>query len=326
MYNFVKASVERPQHELDSMLADLNTAALEILNRGGVTAFANADTWRGETAALVQEAVENVFRLTDPTPLFMERRSLSHGNTYEFLRLINTFRAVEYAPGSDPEIFSPRKGRYPIKTASHQLNWGIDIEALYTGQHTIATFVEFAAQALVRHYTESVLTAVDAATQTPFMGDPLRTIAAGANVQKAEIDLALRRMYKYNNGVTIFGTRNSLYPLYEMGADIGGDAAKEELLRRGVIGAYRGARLVELVDEYNPYYESFTKVGGSGKDMSQFLFLSAGNKGAVFLEKDLSMLDWEVVSPRAARWEQGIRFEHGSLVHSPWMFHTIELL
>jgi hypothetical protein len=325
MYNFVKASVERPAAELDQMLADVNTAALEILNRGGVSAFAAADEWRGETAALVREAIEQEFRLTDPTALFMQRKSLEHGNTYEFTRLVNTFRVVEYAPGADPEIFTPRKGKYPIRTASHQINWGVDLEALFTGQHDIATFVKFAAQALVRHYAETVLTAVNAATTTPFMGDPLRTVAAGADVAKIEIDAALRRMYKYNAGVTIFGTKNALYPLYDIGVTVGGDASKEELLRRGVLGSYRGARLVEINDEYNPYYASFTKVTAT-KDMNKFLFLSAGNGGGVFLEKDLSMLDWEVVSPRAARWEQGTRFEHGSLIHSPWMYHVVELV
>lgn len=324
MYNFVKASVERPREELDQMLADLNTAALEIMNRGGVSAFAAADEWRGETASLIREAIEQEFRLTDPSSLFMTRRSLEHGNTYEFTKLINTFRVTEYAPGSDPQTFTPRKGKYPISTASHEIAWGIDLEALYTGQHDIATFVKFAGQAWVRHYAESALTVIDAATSGTFMGDALRTAAAGADVAKAEIDAALRRMYKYNSGVTIFGTRNALYPLYEIGVQLGGDATKEELLRRGLIGTYRGARLVELTDEYNPYYESFTKVS-NGKDMSQFLFLGAGNGGGVFLEKDLSMLDWEVVSPRAARWEQGSRFEHGSLIHSPWMYHVIEL-
>lgn len=324
MYNFVKASVERPRAELDQMLADLNTAALEILNRGGVNAFAAADEWRGETASLVREAIEQEFRLTDPTAIFMTRRSLEHGNSYEFTRLVNTFRVCEYAPGSDPEIFSPRKGKYSIKTASHQINWGIDLEALWTGQHEIGTFVKFAAQALVRHYAETSLTVIDAATTSSFMGDALRTAAAGVDVAKTEIDAALRRMYKYNNGVTIFGTRNALYPLYEIGVQLGGDATKEELLRRGMIGTYRGARLVELTDEYNPYFQSFTKVSND-KDMSKFLFLSAGNGGGVFLEKDLSMLDWEVADARSARWEQGARFEHGSLVHTPWMYHVVEL-
>lgn len=321
MYRFIQASVDRPT--LEAKLADLNTAALEILNRGGVTAFANANEWRGEAAALVRESVEDVFRMTDPTAIFCEVRQIQHGDTYEFEKLFNTMRVVEYAPGSDPEIFTPRKGKYPIKTASHQLNYGIDLEALYTRQHTIGTFVEHAAQALVRHRMETVLTAVNIATQTPFLGDPLRTVAAGSDVQKGEIDAALRRMYKYNAGVTIFGTRNALYPLYEIGVELGGDESKEELLRRGVIGVYRGAKLVEINDEYNEYYQSFTKIGA--KDVSQYLFLAAGTKGAVFLEKDLSMLDWEVMDPRSARWEFGTRFEHGILVHSPYRFHVIEL-
>lgn len=326
MYNgFVTASVERPRAELDQMLADINTAALEILDRpGGVSAFAGADAWRGETAALIREAVEQEFRLSDPTQYFLTRKGLEHGNSYEFTRLVNTFRVVEYAPGSDPEIFSPRKGKYTIKTASHQINWGIDLEALYNRQWDIATFVRFAAQAVVRHYTETGLTLINAATQTPFMGDPLRSVAAGEDVVKSELDFAIRRLKKYNAGtITIFGTGNSLYPIQDIAAQAGGDQSKEDLARRGVVGGFRGCRLVELKDEYNPYYESFTKV--NGRDMSKYLFMSAGNTGGVFLEKDLSMLNWEVADARSARWEQGIRFEHGGLVHSPWMYHVIEL-
>src|SRR5690242_15155418 len=98
LYNFAKASVTRD--ELSEKLADIQKDAMEILSEGGVGAFAAKGEWRAAAAALVREAVIDGFKLSDPTPIFTERRDLNQGDTYEFEKLIPTGRVVEYSPQS----------------------------------------------------------------------------------------------------------------------------------------------------------------------------------------------------------------------------------
>ena len=322
LFNFATASVSREDRA--ARLADIQKDALKLLDEGGVSKFNSAVEWRGEAAALIRQSVIDGFEMTDPTPIFMERREGTLGDTYEFEQLINTLRVVEYSPMSAPQVFTPRKGVYTINTSSYELAFGIPLEKVMRRQHTIGEFVDLAAQAMVRHTRDITLTAIDLSTQggaVDLKGRALRTAAAGANVAQTEIDAALRRMYAFNSGVTIFGSRYALDPIYGYGAT--SDNLKEELNARGVIGAYRGARLVEMVDDHNIFYNSFSKV--NGVDLEKLIFIAAGVPGAIWLEKDLSSLDWELMDVRKAQWSSGVRMEHGTLVHTPWRYHVIQL-
>jgi hypothetical protein len=322
--NFATASMSR--EDINERLAAVQEDALRLLTEGGVSRFGAELAWRGEAAALVREAVQDVFKMTDPTPIFTERREGKMGDTYEFEQLINTLRVVEYSPASEPQIFTPRKAKYTIKTGSHEMAFGIPLQKIITGQHTIGEFADMAAQALTRHYVRLSLTAVNAACSsgaTDLKGRNLRTSATGSSVAQTEIDGALRRILAYNAGVTIYGSRYALDPIMGFAASNGGDATKEELMRRGVVGTYRGAKLVELVDDYNVFYQSYSTVAGI--DYDKLIFISSAVPGATLLEKDLSALNWEELDAKKAMWSTGVRFEHGILVHSPYRYHVIQL-
>lgn len=323
LYNFATASVSRDG--LKERLDALQNDAMKILDQGGVMAF-NAETkWRGEAAALVRQSVEDVFAMSDLTPVFMERREGTHGDTYEFEKLINTLRVVEYSPQSDPQIFTPRKGKWTISTSMYELAYGIPLIKVARRQHTLGEFVSMAGEAWARFYAELAMKSIDTACATgvtDLKGRAVRTAAAGANVAKAEIDAALRRMYSGNGGgLTIFGSRYALDPIFDAGAVT--EDLKNELNSRGEIGRYRGARLVEIKDDHNPFYASFTKVNGI--DMEKLLFISSGTPGAILLEKDMSQFDWEIMDPRAGQWSTGNRADLGVLVHTPSRYHVIQL-
>jgi hypothetical protein len=325
LYNFATASMSR--EDIKTRLDAVQEDALRILSTEGVEGFGAADAWRVKAASIVREAVLDTFRMTDPTPIFCERREGVLGDTYEFEQLINTLRVVEYSPQSEPQIFTPRKAKHTISTSSYELPFGIPLQKILNRQHTIGSFADMASAAMTRHQLNLVLKPVDVAcgvAANDLKGRPLRTVAAGADVAKDEIDVALRRMLAFNAGVTIFGSRFALDPIYDHGAESAGDATKEELNRRGVIGTYRGARMVELVDDYNLFYQAWSSV--NGLDYDKLIFLAAGVPGATLLEKDLSALNWEEVSQRAAQWATGTRSESGVLVHTPWRFHVIELV
>jgi hypothetical protein len=322
LFNFATASVSKS--DLDSRLEDIQKDAMRILQEGGVTAFAAEAKWRGEAAALVRQSVQDIFAMTDPTPIFTERRSGVYGDRYEFEELVNTLRVVEYAPNSLPQVFTPRKGVYTIKTAMYELAYGIELPKILSGQHSIGNFAQMAAEAQVRFMSNFTLTAIDKACAvgtTDLKGRALRTAAAGSDVQKTEIDAALRRMNAFNSGVTIFGSRYALDAIYNHGAT--SDNLKDELNARGVIGRYRGARLVEMVDDHNMWTNNFAKV--NGVDVDKLIFLASGTPGAILLDKDVSQLDWEELDQRKALWTSGVRMDMGLLVTRPWRYHVVQL-
>lgn len=322
MYNFATASVSPT--DLKSRLEAIQIDALKLLDEGGMTKFNSAIDWRGDAAALIRQSVQDQFALTDPTPIFMERRTGTHGDTYEFEQLINTLRVVEYSPKSDPQIFTPRKGKWTISTSSYELAFGIDMIKVMRRQHTFGEFVGMAAEAWARFYSNLTMTAINAGCATgvtDIKGRPVRTAAAGTAVTQPELDAALKRMYAGNGGgLTIFGSRFALDPIFGYGATT--DELKNELNARGQIGVYRGAKLVEVKDEFNPFYGSFTNVGGV--PLERLIWISSGTQGAILLEKDMSGLSWETFDPRAAQWASGNRAEVGTLVHTPSRYHVIQ--
>lgn len=324
MYNFAKASASRDQ--ITQKLADVQRDTMKLLNEGGISKFNSAVEWRGEAAQLIREVVVDTFKMTDPTPIFTERRDGKFGDTYEFTKLINTLRVVEYSPQSVPTAFTPRKGVWTIKTSSYELPFGIPLQKIMNGQHEIGEFAQMAAQAITRHYVNLVLSAVDTACApgaVDLKGHPLRTMAAGADVAKSEIDASLRQQNALNSGVTIFGTRWALDPIYSLIGSLSINLA-DELNARGVMGVYRGARIVELADDFNEYYHSFTTIDGIPYD--KMIFVASGTPGAILMEKDMSGLDYETFDPRSAQWSSGLRFDHGILVHTPGRYHVIQLV
>jgi hypothetical protein len=324
-FNFATASVTAAQNKdrLDAVQKDL----MEILDNGGVTRLGWEDKWRGEMAALVREAVIDEFRMTDPTPIFTERRTGNQGDTYEYEKLVNTLRSVEYSPNSMPQIFTPRKTKWTIKTSQYEFAYGIDLQKIMSRQYTVGDFATMLRQALQRHYQNLVLTAINAGCGSGVVdarGRAVRTAAAGSSVIKAELDAAIRRMTSSNgSGVTIFGMRYALDPIFDIAATASGDLTKDALNDRGVIGTYRGARLVEMQDDYNEFYQAWGTA--SGIDLEKLLFISSGSPGAILLEKDMSALTWERLNPEKANWASGIRLDQGILVHTPAKYHVIQL-
>lgn len=326
MYNFAKASMT--QDEMKAKLDAVQADAMKILTDGGIGLFNAKSEWRAGAAALVREVIIDQFKMTDPTPLFTERRDGNMGDHYEFEQLINTLRVVEYSPKSQPQTFTPRKAKYTIGTSAYELAYGIDLQKVINRQHTIGEFANMASQAMRRHYVSLVLNAIDLATQggaVDLRGRAIRTAAAGANVAKTELDAALRRLVAYadNDGVTIFGTRWAIDPIFDIAAGQAYPIA-QELNQRGVLAMYRGAKIVEITDDQNVFYNQWTTVNGVSLD--KLLFIGVGTKGATLLERNLSALNWEVLDPRTAKWGSGVRMDHGILVHSPFRYHVIQLV
>lgn len=324
--NFTKASVTKAENA--EKLAAINTDLLGLLDKGGVSALDMAKQWRIDAAALVREAVQDEFLLTDPTPLFVETRTGVQGDTYEFEKLVNTLRAIEYSPGASPTAFTPRKAKYGIKTAQWEIPFGIELKKIMSRQYSVGDIAVMAAQAKVRHYQNFVLTAINAACGASVVdqrGRLVRTAAAGSAVAKAELDAAIRRIISATGAAaTIYASRFAIDPIYDAGATLGGFLSQKELQDRGVLGGYRGAAIVEMKDEFNMFYQSFANA--SNIPLEKLIFISSGKPGAIMLERDMAALQYEELNVREAMWNSSIRMDHGILVHTPWAFHVIALV
>lgn len=323
LFNFRKAS--STDAERTEKLNAINDDLYGILKQSGVGGLQADPKFQYKMAKLFRETVIDGFSMTDPTPIFTERRQGELGNKYEFEKLINTLRVVKYAPMSEPLIFTPRKAKYTISTAPYELAVGIDLQKILTRQHTVAEFANMASQAVTRHYVSLTLTAIDTACATgvtDLRGRDLRTAAAGADIAAGELEEQLRRMYASGQqGLTVFAHRYALDPLFDLGATT--DASKDELRARGELGTYRGARLVAVNDEYDQWNQSFTSI--NGVDWEKLMFVSSGVPGAILLERDLSALNWQETDPERAWFRTGVRWDHGIFVHSNWRYGVVEL-
>lgn len=313
--------------ELDEKLEALNEDLVTMLSKAnGVSEFRKNLEFQAHLGRLLRESVDQTFSMQDPTPIFTERRDAKLEDKIEFTRLVNTFRVVQYAPHSHPLIFTPRKAKYTIKTSKYELPYGISLMKIKTGQYTVAQMVTMAAQAMVRHKFELVMGAIEAALPVgsqDLRGRSMRTQVVGSgDVTAPVLDAALRRLDSVGGQITIFGSRYALWPIMAL-TGAASENLNEELMRRGTLGFYKGARLVEIKDEYNEFTQSFTKI--NGVDLDNLIFISAGEPGAVYMERDLSGFDWEDFDPEKAYFRTGTRFDHGVTVWKPWRYHIIEL-
>lgn len=320
-FRVAKHSRDEMKEQMDTLNADM----LKVLEQdGGVSALDADGQFKVRSGQLIRQVVTDTFSLTDPTPIFTERRDARLGDKVEFEQLVNTFRVVKYAPQSHPLTFTPRKSKYTVSTSSYELAFGIELMKVMTRQHTIGEMAQMAAQALTRHYVNLTLTAIDAACaagNNDMRGRALRSnIVGGGDVTKTALDTQLRRMATYNSGLTIFASKYALQPIFDFGATT--EISKEEFRTRGQIGVYRGAKLVAIEDDFNEYYGEWTSI--NGEPLEDLTFIAGSVPGATLLERDLSPLNWEKVDVEKAIFRTGIRFDHGIYVHKPWRYGVIE--
>lgn len=319
---FRMASVTAEVHK--ARLEAMNNDIVRLMKEGGVDAVKAEPKFLMNLAKLVRESVEDEFALIDPTPIFCNTASYGLGDTIEIEQKHSTLRVVKYSPQSHPLIFSPVKSKYTFSTSMYELAYGIELIKVMVGTHSVEEFVGHAAQAMARHTLKLVLGAINTACATGATdqrGRALRTMAAGADVAKAELDAAIRRM---GAGVRVFGARWALEPIMEFAQAAGGDDLKSEWVRRGKIGSYRGATLISVEDEFDVYRQQFTQIGG--KDWEKLIFLASPVKGATYYERDMNALQWSELDSKTATFEAGLRMDHGVFVSQPWRYHVIELV
>jgi len=267
-------------------------------------------------AELVRQIAVDEFALTDPTPLFVNRASADLGDTIEIEEVVNTMKAVRRHPASHPQAFTPTKKKFPISTKQYDLPFAIDLEKVLRGQLDAGVFATHAAQALSRLMVETVLDAISAAcVGTDHYGRALNFNIA-TTVDATSVDNALRSLGDVNSDVFIAGRYYTLFPI--LGFNGYSDMALEEIRQTGLVGRYKGARVVILRDDFNFYYNSATIDANK-------IWLGGAARGAWLHERNVSALNYQSLDPEKAWIKSGFRTDFGVTVLQPWKFRTITI-
>ena len=269
-----------------------------------------------EVSELVRQLAVDTFNLTDPTPLFVTRQSANLGDTIELEETVNTMKAVRRSPGSHPLAFTPTKRKFPIVTGQYDLPFAMDLEKIIRRQLDPGVFVDHAAEALSRLHVSTTLSAIDtAATGTDHYTRAQRGTVATA-VDQNTLDALLRSLGDVNSDIFIAGRFYALFPL--LGFTGYADVALEEIRRTGMIGTYKGAKVVVLRDDFNWFYNEATVPDDR-------IYLGGSDKGAVMYERDVSALNYQSTDTEKAWLKNGFRTDFSVTVLQPWKFRVIEI-
>lgn len=265
---------------------------------------------------LVRQIAVDEFSMSDPSPLFCNRANAALGETIEIEEVINTMKAVRRHPGGHPLAFTPTKRKFGISTKQYDLPFAMDLEKIIRRQVEPSVFAEHAAQALSRVVVATVLGAVDAAaTGNDHYARALASTKSG-DIDATTLDAALRNLGDVNNDVFIAGRYYALFPL--LGFTGYSNNIIDEIHAQGMIGSYKGAKVVVLDDDFNFYYNAATIPANK-------LYIGGGSKGAWLHERDVSALNYQSLDPERAWLKNGFRVDFGVNVLQPWKYRVITL-
>jgi hypothetical protein len=269
-----------------------------------------------EVAELVRQLATDQFMLTDPSPMFVNRQDARLGDTIEIEETVNTMKAVRRHPASHPLAFTPTKRKYPITTIQYDLPFAMDLEKIIRRQLDASVFVDHAAEALSRIMVSTTLGAIDTAcTGNDHYSRALRASVA-TNVDATTLDGVLRSLGDVNSDTFIAGRYYTLFPI--LGFTGYADVALEEIRRTGMIGTYKGARIIVLRDDFNWFYNEATIADDK-------IYLGGADKGAWLYERDVSALDYQSMDTEKAWLKSGFRTDFSVTVLQPWKYRVIEI-
>jgi hypothetical protein len=299
-------------------IADGKNALNEAFNSYTSLGQIVADTeFQFTVAELIRQLAIDEFVLTDPTPLFCMRAQAELGQTIELEEYVNSMRMVRRHPGSQSYVFQPVKRKFPIVTKEYDLPFGIDLEKVLRRELTPAVFAEHAAQALSRIWVNTVLGAIDsAATGVDHYGRSQRFTSVGS-LSQTSLDSALQALGDVNTDMFIAGRYFALFPV--TGFSGFSNLALEEIRQTGLVGYYKGAKVVLLRDDFNWWTQEISVP-------SNRVYLGGGNKGAWLHERDVAALNYQFIDHETAWLKTGFRVDFGVTVVQPWKYRVCDMV
>lgn len=281
-------------------------------------AMKELDTNRYEISELVVQLITDTYLLTDPTPMLADVTSGDIRDNHIFREQDSTLRVVGRALGTKPLSQRITFREYGMVTTQREVAVEVPLEEIAAGAITASQITDNIAAALNRAKISMVLDAIDAACtavadRSGVSGYVLRYVGLTA----ANLDKAIDGLFDEAESPTIMARHVALYPALRAFSGWSSDSLRE-LEMRGVVGAYRGANIVPLRDQYS-------KIDGSHLIPANRVYLAAATKGARVMDKDVSFLNWSMIDPRTSTFGTGVRVEWGTLVHDAYQYRVLEV-
>lgn len=275
------------------------------------------DQNRYEIAELILQIVRDTVLVTDPTPFLVDVVDGQLGNDYVWQELDSTLRVVARSYGTKPLSQRLVFKEYGMVTSHKEIAVEIPLEEVAIGRVTPSLVTDAVAEAINRYRIVSILSAIDAGV--PSGAD--HTGKSGYNLRYTDLtagnlDKALDGLLDESDSPTIFGRHIALAPKIRGFSGWSADTLRE-LEVRGLIGTYHNSSVVTLKDQYH-------KREGGHLIAANKAYISSGTKGAKFMAKDVSFLDWAMVDPRSSTFGVGTRLEDGVLVFDAYQYRIIE--
>lgn len=319
MHKFQTAS--RSFTDLTAAYAELDDIFSIVKGKNGKSvpsAVKKLDENRYEIAELILNLINDTYILTDPTPLLADVVDGDFRLDYGWRELDSNLRVVNRSYGTKPLSQRLTFKEYSMSTSMKEIAVELSLEEIAAGSTTASQVTQAIANAIKRYRIANVLDGIDAgvtagADPTGEAGYTLRYSGFTAdNVQKAVDGLR-----DNSDTATLFGRHVTVQP--RLRAFSGwSEGVTEEFQRRGVIGSIYGADVVTLKDQ-------FSEVDDGHVIRRDRVYVTGANKGAYWMQKDVSFLNWAMVDPRTSTFGVGTRLEDGMLVWKPSRYRIIEV-
>lgn len=317
MSRLVLRTAQRTADEVKEAIDALNAQFNAYPSIGAIAADTDFVYKAGE---LIRQLAVDKFMGSDPTDLILTRiAGAPLGDWLEFEEHVNTAKVVERSLGGKPRVFTAHKNAYTITPSDWRLDFGFELEKVATGQIDVNIWVDHMAEAISRYYVSSVLSTIDTACASGVTDAYSRAVrtSVSTNVDETTIDAALRRLGDVNENTIIMGRYYALYPLFKLTNSVN-QIASEEFRQRGAIGKFRGATVIVLRDNYNPFFSSATVPANR-------IYLAGSEKGGVLAETDMTAFNYSVVDPEEQHFRVGTKGRTAFSIFKPWRYHVIEI-
>lgn len=281
------------------------------------SAVKKLDDNRYDIAELILQVINETYLITDPTPLLVEVVDGDIRNNYLWRELDSTLRVVNRSYGTKPISQRLTFKEHSISTSMKEIAVEIPLEEVAAGSTTPSQVAESMAQAILRYRIAAVLDGIDAGVTSgaDLTGESGYT-KRYSGLTQANLDKAIDGLLDDSEAVTIFSRHIALAPTLRTFSDFS-DEVKDDMTRRGVIGMYHNAQILTLRDQYS-------QVDASHLISKDRVYLAASRKGAIWMQKDVSFLNWALVDPRSSSFGVGTRLEDGMLVRHQNRYRIIE--
>lgn len=286
------------------------------IRKSGVRELKNLEMEIGE---LIIQLMNDQVEITDPTPFFVDPVEGDIRNDYVWQEVSAALRVVDRAYGSKPKSQRLTFTEFSMVTQPKEIAVEVPLEQIASGRYNPGLISEVLAEAVNRWRVGNILDSLDTAVTA--VAD--RTGKAGyvlryTGLTDANLDKAIDGLQDEGNSPTIFARHVALVGIraFTGWASTGSDAALREFEMRGMVGSYHGAPIVSLRDR-------FSRRVNNHLIRNDRIYMASGTKGAIYMKKDMSFLNFSEVLPAESVYRVGIRLEEGLKVWDPYQYRII---